>query len=79
MGQLLVRNLDDELVHLLKIRAAQHGNSMEAEHRQILKEVLTHQENEEKIPSLKTLLLEMPEISDEELQRCDDYGREIEW
>lgn len=79
MGQLLVRNLDDELVHLLKIRAAQHGHSMEAEHRQILKEVLTHQKNEEKIPSLKTLLLEMPEISDAELERHDDYGREIEW
>ncbi len=77
MGQLLVRNLDDDLVSLLKIRAAQHGQSMEAEHRSILKEVLT--EKPDNIPSLKTLLLEMPEIDDIDLQRNKDVGRDIKW
>ena len=79
MGQLLVRNLDDELVHRLKVRAARHGCSMEAEHRKILREALAPQKDEEKIPPLKTLLLEMPELSADELQRHDDYGRNIEW
>ncbi len=77
MGQLLVRNLDDNIVRLLKIRAAQHGQSMEAEHRSILKEVLIKKEGN--IPSLKTLLLEMPEIDEIDLQRSKDFGREIEW
>jgi plasmid stability protein len=79
MGQLLVRNLDDELVRLLKIRAAEHGHSMEAEHRKILQEVLMNKEEGEMIPSFKSLLLEMPEFSVDELQRSEDYGREIEW
>lgn len=79
MGQLLVRNLDDELVHLLKIRAAEHGHSMEAEHRKILQEVLLKKEKSEPIPSFKSLLLEMPEFSEDELLRPDDDGREIDW
>jgi len=33
MPQLLVRNLDQEIVHELKVRAARHGRSAEAEHR----------------------------------------------
>jgi plasmid stability protein len=36
MGQLLVRDLDDELIRRLKRRAAAHGRSTEAEHRSIL-------------------------------------------
>ena len=40
MAQLTVRNVDGELVRLLKIRAAQHNRSAEAEHRAILDEVL---------------------------------------
>jgi len=79
MGQLLVRNLDDELVNLLKVRAAQHGQSMEAEHRQILKEVLTKAKKKEDTLSFKSLLLDMPELSEDELQRNDDYSRDIAW
>lgn len=36
MGQLLVRDLDDEVIRRLKQRAAAHGRSTEAEHRAIL-------------------------------------------
>lgn len=36
MGQLLVRDLDDEIIRRLKRRAAAHGRSVEAEHRAIL-------------------------------------------
>ena len=36
-----VRNLDDDLVVKLKLRAARHGRSTEAEHREILKQALS--------------------------------------
>lgn len=36
-----VRNLDDELVARLKRRAARHGRSAEAEHREILRQALS--------------------------------------
>jgi plasmid stability protein len=39
-GNLHVRNLDDELIAKLKMRAARHGRSAEAEHREILRQVL---------------------------------------
>ena len=40
MGQLTVRKVDDEIIRRLKIRAAEHGRSAEAEHREILKRAL---------------------------------------
>lgn len=36
MGQLLVRDLDDDVIRRIKQRAAAHGRSTEAEHRAIL-------------------------------------------
>ena len=36
MGQVIVRNLDDETIGALKARAAMHGNSLEQELRGIL-------------------------------------------
>jgi plasmid stability protein len=41
VATLTVRNLDDEVVRALRIRAAEHGRSAEAEHREILRQVLT--------------------------------------
>ena len=40
MAQLLVRKVDDDLVHRLKLRAAAAGRSVEAEHRIILEQAL---------------------------------------
>lgn len=40
MAQLLVRNLDEDLVRRLKLRAAAAGRSAEAEHRLILEQAL---------------------------------------
>jgi len=40
MGQLLVRNVDDDLIRRLKERAAANGLSAEAEHRIILEQAL---------------------------------------
>ena len=41
MAQLIVRNLDSEIVKRLKLRAVKSGRSVEAEHREILREALT--------------------------------------
>jgi plasmid stability protein len=38
--QLTVRGLDPSLVAALKRRAAEHGRSMEAEHREVLRQAL---------------------------------------
>ena len=40
-GTLHVRNLDDDLIARLKRRAARHGRSAEAEHREILRQALS--------------------------------------
>lgn len=40
MANLHVRKLDDELVARLKRRAVRHGRSVEAEHREILRQAL---------------------------------------
>ena len=40
---LTVRNLDEELVRRLKVRAARHGRSAEAEHREILRRALSEE------------------------------------
>ena len=40
MATLTVRNLEESVVRQLRIRAAEHGRSAEAEHREILKSVL---------------------------------------
>ena len=40
MAQLTVRNVDERVVRALKQRAADHGRSAEAEHRDILRKAL---------------------------------------
>lgn len=42
-GGLHVRNLDDDLIARLKRRAARHGRSAEAEHREILRQALARE------------------------------------
>ena len=75
MAQLLVRNLGDDVVQRLKLRAAEHGRSAEEEHREILRQAL--------IPrapiGLKDLLLQMPRVGDDvDFERHDDLGRSVE-
>lgn len=41
MANLLVRNIPDDVVRQLKIRAARHGRSTEAEHREILRQAVS--------------------------------------
>jgi antitoxin FitA len=63
MGQLIVRNVDDRLVRELKIRAARHGRSMEAEHREILR---AHLGPEPSRVSFKDLIAAMPDVGEDD-------------
>ena len=55
MAQLLVRDIDETLVHKLKRRAVEHGVSAEEEHRRILIEALARKEDGK--PNLIAFLL----------------------
>jgi plasmid stability protein len=54
-----VRNLDDNLIAKLKARAARHGRSAEAEHREILKQAL----ETETEPSFDELAAELRKLT----------------
>ncbi len=58
MAQLIVRDIEKALVDLLKRRAAAHGRSAEAEHREILRAALQPRSS----LSLKDRLLTMPDV-----------------
>jgi len=58
-GNLHVRNLDEELIAQLKRRAARHGRSTEAEHREILRQVLANEEG----PSFETLAADLRKLT----------------
>lgn len=59
VSQLIVRNIGPEIVSALKRRAARHGRSAEAEHREILRSAL--REDVER-GSFKSLLASMPDV-----------------
>jgi antitoxin FitA len=58
-GNLHVRNLDDDLITRLKRRAARHGRSTEAEHREILRQALAAEVE----PSFDTLAAELRRLT----------------
>jgi antitoxin FitA len=60
--QLIVRNIEDEVVLALKRRAARHGRSAEAEHREILREALV---GDAERPSFKDFLASMPDVGED--------------
>ena len=61
VAQLIVRNIEKVIVEALKRRAAEHGRSAEAEHREILREVLLRRGARD----LKQHLLSMPSVGDD--------------
>ena len=58
-GSLHVRNLDDDLIKRLKRRAARHGRSAEAEHREILRQALAAELD----PSFDTLAAQLRKLT----------------
>jgi len=76
MAQLIVRGLEEDIVLALKRRAAEHGRSAEAEHREILRDALAPKPPRR---SLKELLLAMPDVGDDSIfERPLDYGRNVD-
>ncbi|OFW11726.1 MAG: hypothetical protein A3H96_24580 [Acidobacteria bacterium RIFCSPLOWO2_02_FULL_67_36] len=73
MGQLIVRNVDDDLIRALKVRAGEKGRSAEAEHREILRDALVPRRNGK---TLKDALLDIPTGGeDADFDRPRDLGR----
>jgi plasmid stability protein len=67
-GNLHVRNLDDALITRLKRRAAQHGRSTEAEHREILRQALAAEIE----PSFETLAAELRKLTQRRKQTSSE-------
>jgi plasmid stability protein len=73
MAQLIVRDIEEQLVQELELRAAKNARSIEEEHRQILRRALS---SERSGSSLKELLSEMPDVgADGDFERIQDLGR----
>lgn len=73
MAQLIVRNLEDEVVQALQRRAAEHGRSAEAEHREILKAALLPER------SFKAFLLSIPNVGgDSDFEREPASARDVD-
>ena len=65
MAMLTVRNISDEVHRALRVRAAQHGQSMEAEVREILESVVSP-EGRVKLGSLLADIGRQAKLADEE-------------
>lgn len=75
MAQLLVRNIEEEVVRALRVRAAAHGRSAEEEHREILRQALRPAPKR----NIKEFLESMPAgVEDRELERPRDLGRDVD-
>jgi plasmid stability protein len=69
MAQLLVRDVDEAIVKALRERAARHGRSAEAEHREILAKALRRTKRK----PLADVLAAMPNVGmDTDFLRTED-------
>lgn len=75
---LTVRNLPDEVHRALRVRAAQHGNSMEAEVRQILEAAISPP-GRLKLGSLLADMGRQARLSDEEAAVFDQVRVQTPW
>ena len=75
MRQLLVRRIEDRVVAALRARAARNGRSIEAEHRELLREALLSRPRRR---SLKEHLLSIPEIGEDgDFARLRELPRKV--
>ncbi len=72
-GNLHARNLDDDLIARLKRRGRRHGRSTEAEHREILRQVLAKEDE----TSFDNLAADLRKLTKKRKQtRSEDLLRE---
>jgi plasmid stability protein len=75
VAQLIVRNIPEAVVDALKRRAAKHGRSAEAEHRELLEAALLRK----RAVTLKAYLLAIPaEGEDEDFEIPRDIAPQID-
>ncbi len=72
MGQVIVRNLDDNVVNMLKSRAARKGHSLEQE----LREILSAEAANDRKEFLKNLADLRAELGDREFPDAAEMIRE---
>jgi plasmid stability protein len=73
-GSLLVRNVEDEIIVRLKRRALRHGRSAEAEHREILRQILREEPEasfDDLAAQLRAMTARRPQTPSERLLRED--------
>lgn len=79
MPQLVVRNIEEQVVRKLRVRAAREGVSMEEEHRRILREALVG--HKKRGATFADYLISVPQASESEpedlFERQRDFPREI--
>lgn len=76
MAQLLVRDLEDEVVAALRVKAAEEGTSVEEAHRRVLRAFASQRGRQRK--DFKTFLLSFPEgNADEVFERQRNFPREV--
>lgn len=82
MASLMIRKLDDRIKSRLRVRAAQHGRSMEEEAREILRSALSQskapQENIAEAISRRFARfggVELPTVERDSPRRPPDFGR----
>ncbi|MES2663247.1 MAG: DNA-binding protein [Pseudomonadota bacterium] len=73
MANLIVRNVDEKIAQALKLRASQHGISAEAEHRQILEQVLLRRSPK----PFHEVLMKIPNVGeDSDFERQQDFSKD---
>ena len=69
MASITIRNLDEDLEQRLRVRAAEHGHSMEQEARNILRVALAQpQTGEELVQRIRATFEEIGFVEPDELQ-----------
>jgi antitoxin FitA len=77
MGQVLVRNLDDQVIESIKLKAELRGHSLEQELRDIL-QAAAPLTPEEKRELSRRLRARSPDLSHVEVEAAIRYGRDDE-
>lgn len=79
MGQVLIRNLDDDTIAAYRESAARHGRSLEAELRDVLRRfrpVTTHQRSgaQDRMAAIRAMTPDVPQTPSDLLVREDRDG-----
>jgi plasmid stability protein len=75
MADLTVRNLDEALVRMLQVQAAEHGRSVEAAHREILRQALEGRKQPTRAEATKRLTALQEELRGRKFDSAGDLRK----